>query len=56
MPDSGIDWDRYDHGPGSEEHKLCMAAEGREYHEKVERGRQELIAKATGPTKPTKER
>ena len=43
MPDSGIDWDYYDHGPGSEEHKHRMAVESREYHEKAERERQERI-------------
>ena len=31
MANSGIDWDHYDHGPGSEEWKLKMRREGAEW-------------------------
>lgn len=58
MPETGIDWDHYDHGPGSEEWKRKMAAEkcGYANRAQIERRRevQRLAAKAAGRAKTAK--
>ena len=37
MPDTGIDWDHYDNGPGSEAHKRRMAQQKEEYYQEQDR-------------------
>ena len=36
MPETGIDWDHYDNGPGSENWKRKMAREKQDYHDRCD--------------------